>query len=127
MPSPVPALALSDIDRQQVQQWVSAFGTPQQVVLRCRIVLGAAAGQSENSLAQQLGPIAIPCGSGAPALLSKGPRASGRLPLVEDANPPMARRKSKPSSTRPCNPSPKAEASGAAARWPSARESASRR
>src|SRR5467141_2136779 len=54
MPSPVPALALSDIDRQQVQQWVSAFGTPQQVVLRCRIVLGAAAGQSENSLAQQL-------------------------------------------------------------------------
>src|SRR6266550_978008 len=55
MPSPVPALALSDMDRQQVQQWVSAFGTPQQVVLRCRIVLGAAAGQSENSLAQQLG------------------------------------------------------------------------
>ena len=54
MPSPVPALALSDMDRQQVQQWVSAFGTPQQVVLRCRIVLGAAAGQSENSLAQQL-------------------------------------------------------------------------
>jgi len=36
---PVPALALSDIDRQQVQQWVSALGTPQQVVLRCRIVL----------------------------------------------------------------------------------------
>src|SRR6266581_110826 len=54
MPSPVPALALSDMDRQQVQQWVSAFGTPQQVVLRCRIVLGAAAGQSENSLARQL-------------------------------------------------------------------------
>ena len=54
MPSPVPALELNDIDRQQVQQWVSAFGTPQQVVLRCRIVLGAAAGQSENSLAQQL-------------------------------------------------------------------------
>ena len=54
MPSAVPALALSDVDRQQVEQWVSAFGTPQQVVLRCRIVLGAAAGQSENSLAQQL-------------------------------------------------------------------------
>src|SRR5437879_8137281 len=54
MPSPFPDLALSDIDRQQVQQWVSAFGTPQQVVLRSRIVLGAAAGQSENSLAQQL-------------------------------------------------------------------------
>src|SRR5437879_13429978 len=53
MPSPVPALALTDMDRQQVQQWVSAFGTPQQVVLRCRIVLGAAAGQSENSLAPQ--------------------------------------------------------------------------
>src|SRR5437588_1173053 len=54
MPSPVPALALSDIDRQLVPPVGSALGPPQQVVLRCRIVLGAAAGQSENSLAQQL-------------------------------------------------------------------------
>jgi DNA-binding NarL/FixJ family response regulator len=31
----------------------SAHGTPQQVAVRCRIVLAAAAGQSDNSIAQQ--------------------------------------------------------------------------
>src|SRR6516162_11819906 len=50
----VPALSLSDSDEQQLQQWVSAFGTPQQVVLRCRIVLAAANGQSDNAIAAEL-------------------------------------------------------------------------
>ena len=50
----VPALSLSDSDQQQLQQWASAFGTPQQVVLRCRIVLAAASGQSDNAIASEL-------------------------------------------------------------------------
>ena len=54
MPAPVSALSLCDSDKQQIQQWASAFGTPQQVVLRCRIVLAAASGQSDNSIAEQL-------------------------------------------------------------------------
>ncbi|HTV83330.1 MAG TPA: IS630 family transposase [Acidobacteriaceae bacterium] len=54
MPAPVSPLTLSDSDKQQLQQWVSAFGTPQQVVLRCRIVLAAADGQSDNASAEQL-------------------------------------------------------------------------
>ena len=54
MPAPVSPLSLSDSDQQQVQQWASAYGTPQQVALRCRIVLAAGAGQSDNSIAQQL-------------------------------------------------------------------------
>ena len=33
---------------------MSAFGTPQQVVLRCRILLAAANGQSDNSIAGKL-------------------------------------------------------------------------
>jgi transposase/transcriptional regulator with XRE-family HTH domain len=49
-----PALSLSDSDQQQLQQWASAFGTPQQVVLRCRIVLAAASGQSDNAIAAEL-------------------------------------------------------------------------
>jgi Homeodomain-like domain len=53
MPAPVAPLALSDSDRRQLQQWASAYGTPQQVALRCRIVLAAASGQSENAIAQQ--------------------------------------------------------------------------
>ena len=55
MPAPVRPLLLSDSDKQQLQQWASAYGTPQQVAsLRCRIVLAAAEGQSDNSIAQQL-------------------------------------------------------------------------
>jgi len=50
----VPALSLSDSDEQQLEQWASAFGTPQQVVLRCRIVLAAASGQSDNAIAAEL-------------------------------------------------------------------------
>jgi len=45
---------LSASERQQIQQWVSAHGTPQQVALRCRIVLATADGQSDMAIAQQL-------------------------------------------------------------------------
>ena len=45
---------LSPAEHDQLQQWVSAHGTPQQVALRCRIVLAAAAGQSNVTIAEQL-------------------------------------------------------------------------
>jgi transposase len=54
MPTPGSALSLSDSDQQQLQQWASAFGTPQQVVLRCRITLAAAHGQSDHTIATKL-------------------------------------------------------------------------
>jgi hypothetical protein len=54
--APVSALSLSDSDKQQLQQWASAFGTPQQVVLRCRIVLAAAKGESDNAARQNWQP-----------------------------------------------------------------------
>jgi transposase len=38
----------------QMEQWVAAHGTPQQVALRCRIVLAAGAGQSNVTIAKQL-------------------------------------------------------------------------
>ena len=44
---------LSTSEQQQLQQWVAAQGTPQQVALRCRIVLAAADGQSDLTIAQQ--------------------------------------------------------------------------
>jgi transcriptional regulator with XRE-family HTH domain len=50
-----PALTLNSSQQQQVQQWLSAHGTPQQVALRCRIVLAAAAGQAESAIARELG------------------------------------------------------------------------
>jgi transposase len=45
---------LSPFEHEQIQQWVHAHGTPQQVALRCRIVLGAAQGQSDVAIAEQL-------------------------------------------------------------------------
>src|SRR5450756_289090 len=45
---------LSPSERQHIQQWSAAHGTPQQVALRCRIVLAAADGQSDVAIAQQL-------------------------------------------------------------------------
>lgn len=46
---------MSPTQEQQIRQWLSAHGTPQQVALRCRIVLAAAEGRSENAIARQLG------------------------------------------------------------------------
>src|SRR4030042_386405 len=54
VPSATPALSLKDADEQQLRQWISAFGTPQQVALRSKIVLAAAEGESDNAIARQL-------------------------------------------------------------------------
>jgi hypothetical protein len=45
---------ISELDQQKLQQWTSAHGTPQQVALRCRIVLAAAAGESDVAIAKRL-------------------------------------------------------------------------
>ena len=45
---------LSDVDGQKIQQWAVAHGTPQQVALRCRIVLAAASGESDVAIAKRL-------------------------------------------------------------------------
>jgi hypothetical protein len=45
---------LTAVDRQKIQEWVAAHGTPQQVALRCRIVLGAADGEGDSAIARRL-------------------------------------------------------------------------
>lgn len=54
MAAPLPALILSDNDRQQIDRWLSAQGTPQQVALRGRIVLAAASAQPDSAIAGDL-------------------------------------------------------------------------
>src|SRR6266496_3617118 len=51
MPRSISALALSADQRKQIEQWLAALGTPQQVALRCRIILASAAGKSEFATA----------------------------------------------------------------------------
>jgi putative transposase len=50
----LPVLALSEADEQQLRHGVAGFGTPQQVSLRSRIVLAAAAGESDSAIVRDL-------------------------------------------------------------------------
>ena len=54
MPKSAMVLALSVEDQEQIDAWLRAPSTPQQVVLRCRIALGAAQGQQDLEIAAQL-------------------------------------------------------------------------
>lgn len=49
------SLKLSPIEHAQLQTWASAPGTPQQVALRCRIVLSAVAGEDNVAIAHEHG------------------------------------------------------------------------
>src|SRR5512132_821868 len=54
MPNTSLAIKLQPAERTQLEKWESAHGTPQQVALRCRIILAALAGQDNVSIAEQL-------------------------------------------------------------------------
>src|SRR6266853_4301371 len=51
---PRPLIQLSRRDREEIDRWLTAYGTPQQVALRSRIVLAAASGQSDGGVAREL-------------------------------------------------------------------------
>src|SRR5215831_20167171 len=53
MPRAIDPLVLTPDERGELQGWVVALGTPQQVALRCRIVLAVAAGESEMMVAAE--------------------------------------------------------------------------
>ena len=55
MPNTSLAIELEPAERTQLEKWGYSQGTPQQVALRCRIILGALAGQDNGSIAEQLG------------------------------------------------------------------------
>jgi transposase len=54
MPNVGLSIKLSATERAQLQQWECSHGTPQQVALRCRIILGALAGEDNVSIAEEL-------------------------------------------------------------------------
>ena len=54
MPRLTTPLVVSEDQERQIQQWLTALGTPQQVALRCRIILAAARGESESAIASNL-------------------------------------------------------------------------
>jgi len=50
----MPLIQLSTRDREEIDRWLAAYGTPQQVALRGRIVLAASAGRSDGAVAREL-------------------------------------------------------------------------
>src|SRR6201987_333319 len=54
MPSRLPVIQLSTREQEEIGRWLTSHGTPQQVALRSRIVLAAAAGRSDSAVAQEL-------------------------------------------------------------------------
>ncbi|MGH8235572.1 MAG: IS630 family transposase [Steroidobacteraceae bacterium] len=55
MPRHALPVMLSESDRGELQRWVSAHQTPQQVSQRCRIILAAAGGEQDMRIAEGLG------------------------------------------------------------------------
>src|SRR5437016_4035403 len=55
MPNKSLTIKLKPNEQTQLEKWESSYGTPQQVAVRCRIILGALAGQDNVSIAEQLG------------------------------------------------------------------------
>ena len=47
-------IALRPAERLELQRWVAAHGTPQQVAQRCQIILSAAEGQQDKTIAAGL-------------------------------------------------------------------------
>jgi len=54
MPAKPLELTLKPNEREEIERWLKAHGTPQQVCLRSRIVLAAADGQADSMIARQL-------------------------------------------------------------------------
>lgn len=54
MPNTSRAIKLEAAEHTQLKQWEASHGTPQQVALRCRIILAALAGQDNAAIAGQL-------------------------------------------------------------------------
>jgi len=53
VPRAIAPLLLSEDQRSELQRWLAAFGTPQQVALRSRIVLATADGKTEGVIAAE--------------------------------------------------------------------------
>ena len=125
MPRVIDPLTLSPEQRSELQRWVAALGTPQQVVVRCRMVLAVAAGQTELAIAAENGvnPKTVRLWrerfrGGGPQALWEIASGRGRKPSYE-----AARIKAVIDAT--LQTKPKEAHIGAVGRWPRYRGSAS--
>lgn len=48
------SVTLNGFDRRELEHWVNAHRTPQQVAQRCRIILAAAKGHKDKDIAESM-------------------------------------------------------------------------
>ena len=80
----------------QIEQWLAAMGTPQQVALRSRIVLAAGRGKSESAIAAEMNvnrkTVRLWCER---FVAPEGCHACGRSRQAEAARPPTVPNRSR--------------------------------
>src|SRR5437588_1859015 len=91
-----PIVNLSAEDQAQLVRWKSTQGTPQQVALRCRLVLAAAEGYPDLEIASTTKSIDTLSRCGESACKPKGSVRSGRSKRVGGANRSMSWRSGTP-------------------------------
>ena len=117
MPNTSLSIELQPAERTQLEKWESSHGTPQQVALRCRIILRAVAGQQNVAIAEELG-VSRPT----VLLWRKRVREQGIGEVWEiapgrGASRSMIKLSETGSSMRLCRASPTAERIGVAGSW----------
>jgi hypothetical protein len=114
MPLSAPALQLSPKDREEIDRWMNAHGTPQQVALRSRIVLAAASGQSDSAVARDLDINRKTVTLWRGRFVQEGIDSLWEVAPGRGRKPTFGRRKSKPSSTRRFKPNQRGSPIGVA-------------
>jgi len=84
-------LDVSEDQRKQIEQWLAALGTPQQVALRGRIILAAGHGKSEAAIAAEMNVNRKTVRLWSERLSLKDCRAFGRSQQAGAARPPTLR------------------------------------
>lgn len=114
MPRRSASVELAVEESEQLERWIRAGATPQQVVLRAKIVRQAADGSTDKQIAADLSihPRTVALGGAACAT-----RAFGKSQLDVDANRALARRRFRTGSSAHCKRSRSAQPTGALARW----------
>src|SRR5208337_3106815 len=114
-------LRISEEQQTQIEHWLAAMGTPQQVALRCRIVLAAATGRPETAIAAETSTNRKTVRLWKERFAAQGYPACGRSLLAVAVSRRTARPRCRTSSTPPSAPNPKPTHTGAADSWRPAR------
>jgi hypothetical protein len=112
------AIRLELSERLELERWVAAHGTPQQVTQRCRIILAGADGRQDQQIAEDLAVNFKTAALWRGRFRKEGVDASGKWLRGVDAKRLIPCRRSRPSSKKPSKAGPPVRRIGVVVRWP---------